>query len=110
MDLTPRHDVECERKKRVASENGSCIVESLMDSRPSATEVVIIHGRKVVVDQRITMHELKGGTSHQRAFVGHAKHRRCLDHQKRPQPFAAIERSVPHGRNKPWRAGDLAFE
>ena len=48
------------RQQRVADENGGRFIERLVDRRPPAAQIVIVHGRQVIMDQRIAVHEFQG--------------------------------------------------
>ena len=60
VGLRPAEDLEGERQKRVARENGGCLVEGLVHGRAAAAQIVIVHGRKVVVHERVAMDAFDG--------------------------------------------------
>ena len=92
---------EGEGQERIAGEDGGRLVEGLMDGRAAAAEVVVVHRRQVVVDQRIAMDQLDGGGGGEAELGGDAQHPGGLDEKERPQPLAALERAVPHGGDQP---------
>ena len=108
MHVSARHGVEGEREQRVAGQDRGRLVEGLVHRRPPAPQIVVVHGRQVVVHQRITMDEFERAAGVQRAGAADAEQRRALHHQKRPQAFAAAERAMPHGGEQALRPGDLA--
>ena len=56
-------DVEGQRQQRVAGEDRRRLVEGLVDRRPAAAEVVVVHRRQVVMDEAVGMDafERRGG-------------------------------------------------
>ena len=110
MHLGSRHDVEGKRQQRVTDKNCGRLVEGLVHGRPSAPQIVVVHGRQIVMDQRIAVHEFERGAGHQRARARSAEHRGGLDQQKWPQAFAAIQRCMAHGRDQPRRPRDFPVE
>ena len=65
MHVRSCHDVEGQRKKCVADEDCRCLVEGFVYRRSPAPQIVIVHGRQIVVDQRIAMHKLERGAGYQ---------------------------------------------
>jgi hypothetical protein len=76
--------------------------------RPAPAQVVVVHRRQVVVDERVAVQQFEGGPGAQRTGTLPSEQARGLDDEERPQPLAAAERRVPHRREKAARAGDLA--
>ncbi len=101
-------NVEGQRQQPVAGENGGRLVEGLVRRRPAAPEVVVVHRRQVVVDQRIAMHAFDGAAGAQRRPGLGAERPRGLDRQERAQPLAAAERAIAHGVEHALRPRDLA--
>src|SRR5947209_2380113 len=90
------NDVECIGEQSVAGEDRRRLVEGTVRRRTAAAEIVVIHGGEIVVDERIAVDHLERRAGTQRALVLRAEESRRLDHQERPQPFAAAERRVAH--------------
>ena len=84
------------------------LVEGAVDGRPAAAQVVVVHRRQVVVDQRIAMQAFDRRPDPPRAVAFGAEGARRLDDQERPQPFAAAENGVAHRLDQPLRARRLA--
>jgi hypothetical protein len=76
----------------------------------TAPKRVIVHGRQIVVDQRIAMHALERRSHHQGAGTRHVKEGRGLDHQEWPQSLAAPQTGVAHGIDQPLRAQNFALD
>ena len=93
---------------RVAGEDRRRLVEGAMDARLAAAQVVVVHRRQVVVNERVAMQELDRGAGLHDSGVVAAEEAGGLDDEERPQALAAGERRVPHRRHQPRRAGDLA--
>ena len=51
--LVAADDLEGQRLQGVAREDGCGFVELAVAGRPAAAQVVVVHGRQVVVDQRV---------------------------------------------------------
>ena len=97
MHLLARHHVEGERQQRVAGQDRGRLVEGLVHGRPPAPQVVIVHGRQVVMHQRIAMHQFERAAGGQRAVAVGAEQRGALHQQERAQAFAAAQRRMLHG-------------
>jgi hypothetical protein len=96
MGLGARQDVEGESQQAVAGEDRGRLVERLVRGRPAAAQIVIVHCRQVVMDQRIAVHAFERRRRHQRALARHREQGRALDHQERPKPLAAAECCITH--------------
>ena len=79
----------------------------LVQGRPAAAQVGVVHRRQVVMDQRIAVDAFQRCAGEQRGVARHAEHGRALDHQKRAQPLAAAEARIAHGVDQPLRPRDL---
>ena len=101
-------DVEGERQQRVAGEDGGRLVERLVDGRHAAPEIVVVHGRQVVVDERIAVHAFDRGRGEHRVRRLDAEEPRRLDDQERAEALAAGQHGVAHGGDEARRAEDLA--
>ena len=100
--------LEGERLERVAGEDRRRLVEGAMDARLAAAQVVVVHRRQIVVDERVAMQELDRGAGLHNSGVVALEEAGGLDDEERPQALAAGERRVPHRRHQPRRAGDIA--
>ena len=89
-------DFEGERLQRVPGQNRRRLVEGAMRGRTAPPQIVVVHRRKVVMDQRIGMHAFDRRASAPRPAVGPAERARGLDHEKGPEPLPAAERGVAH--------------
>ena len=103
----PRQDVEGEGQQPVAGEDGGRLVEFLVRGRLAAPQRVVVHGRQIVVHQRVAMHAFERGAGHQRLLPRDVEQARAFDHQKRPEPLAAAEARIAHGLDQPRRAGSI---
>jgi len=54
---------ECQRQRRIAGQDGGPLVESPVHRGLAAPHVVVVHGRQIVVDERIAVHALKASCS-----------------------------------------------
>jgi hypothetical protein len=52
--------------ERVACEYRSCLIKGFVDSRLAASDVIIIHTRQIIMNQRIDMDALNRGRHAQR--------------------------------------------
>ena len=107
VNLVAGDDVECERQQRVAGEDRGGIIRLLVQRRPAAAQIAVVHRRQVVMDQRVAVDAFQRRTGEQRRVAGNAEHGRTLDHQKRPQPFAAAE--AANSASRPSAASAARF-
>ena len=68
-----------------------------MHRRLAATHVIIVHGRQVVVDQRIGVHAFNGGSDTGERPAVDAKLPSGLQHEERADALAATQGRVAHG-------------
>ncbi len=108
MNLRPCDQVEGKGEQGVAGEDRGRLVEGLVHGRPPAAQVVIIHGRQVVMHQRIAMQAFERSAGQQRPGRRGAEQGGAFNQQERAQPFAAAEHGMAHGGHQPRRAHDLA--
>ena len=87
MRFLARQNVEGEGEKAVAGEDRGRFVEFAMRGRLAAAQFVIVHGRQIVMDQRIAMHAFKRRARHQGAFC-------------RGTPNRAADSTTRNGRNR----------
>lgn len=50
-----------QRQQGVAGEDGGCFVERLVARRTTPPQIVVVHRRQIVMDQRIRVDHLDGG-------------------------------------------------
>src|SRR5829696_495315 len=94
--------VDCDQgqglsEEGVASEDGHGLAELLVGGRPSPPVVIVVHRRKIVVDQRVGVDELYGGRGREDVGGFGATDPGHLHAQRRPHALAAGEHGVPHG-------------
>ncbi len=95
---------EGEGQQGIAGEDGGGFVIGFVDGGAAAAEVVIVHGRQIVVDQRVAVDQLD--RDGRRATVRSAAApsiRGGLAQQEGPQALAALEAAVAHGGDQPRR-------
>ena len=103
-DLVGDH-LERQGQEAVPRQNRRRLVKRLVTRRPPAPQVVVVHRRQVVVDQRIGMNHLEStGRAHRRpgiAATGFGRHQA----KHRPQPLSTPQHAVTHRRCQPGRRG-----
>ena len=77
-------DLESERQKRIADEDGCRLVEGDVKRRAAAADRVIVHGRQVVMHQRVAVDAFERGRGGQGLLLADVKQSRRFDEQKRP--------------------------
>ena len=109
VGIGPRigENLEGQRLQGVARQNGGRLVEGAVSGRPAAPQVVVVHRRQIVVDQRIGVHAFDRRAGQDRRAVGAAERARGFDREKGPQPLAAAERGVAHRFDQTARPRDL---
>ena len=65
--------------------------------------VVVVHGRQIVVDERIAVHALERRRGCERGLRRNAEQGGALQSQEGTQPLAAGERPQPHRLDQPGR-------
>ncbi len=95
---------EGERQQAVAREDGSRLVERAMTGRSAASQIVVIHRRKIVVDQGIRVNHLQRAGGRQSVFKGAPTGFGREQTEHGPEPLAAGERAISHRLGKPRRA------
>ena len=99
---------EGQRQQRVAGEDRRRLVEGLVHRRLPAAEVIIVHGRQVVMDERVAVDAFERRRRAQRVVGGAAEEAGRFDEDEGAQPLAPAERGVAHGGKQPRRPRDLA--
>ena len=97
MRLLARENVESESQKAVAGEDRGGLVVFAMRGRLAPAQFVIIHGRQIVMHQRVAMHAFERRARHQRVLPRHAEKCRRFNHQERPEALAAAQARIAHG-------------
>ncbi len=101
-------NVEGERQQRVAGKDRGRFVEGLVHRRLAATQVVVVHRRQVVMDQRIAVHAFERRRDAKRRLAAGGKKGGTFQDQKRAEPLAAVQHAMAHGRHQAFRPRDFA--
>ncbi len=94
--LRRRQHFERQRLQRVAGQHGRRLVPLHVHRRLAPTQRVVVHARKVVVHEAVGVDALGRRGGAQRLCRRHPEHRRRLQRQKGPQPFATGQHCVAH--------------
>jgi len=81
----------------IAGQDGDRFAEYLVVGRVSAPEVVIVHGRQVIMDQGIGVDHLHGTGGRDGPLRIPAYRLAGRQHQDGPDPLAACEYGIAHG-------------
>ena len=108
MHLGARHNIEGKSQQRVAGENCGGFVESFVNGRAAAPQVVVVHRRQIVMHQRVAVQALERGAGQQSAGTRRAEQRPGLHQQKWAQSFAAAQYGMAHGGEQTLRPRRLA--
>lgn len=100
-------DVEGNGLKRIAGQNGSCLVIGDVHGRLAASHVVVIHGGQIIVDEGIAMQTFEGCADAGCGQRTAAEDGSTFHHEKGPQALSAVQCSMAHGGEKPGGAGDF---
>ena len=103
LDLAGQH-LERQRQQGIAGQNRRGLVERLVAGGPATPQIVVVHGRQIVVDQRIGVDHLDGAGGRHGRLDRPAAGLRGQQHQHRPQPLARRQQAVTHRFAKPCRA------
>ncbi len=88
--------LERQRLQRVADQYGGRLVEGLVAGRPAAPQIIVIHGGKIVVYQRIHMNQFdRAGRGLDFVFRQSQRSGRRKQ-QRRPYALAAAQNAVAH--------------
>ena len=82
--------------QRVADQDRRRLVVGLVAGRAPAAQVVVVHGRKVVVHQRIHVDQLDGAGGRLDLILGESQRARGGEQQRGPDALAAAEHAVAH--------------
>ena len=98
-------DVEGQRLQRITGQDGAGLAECLVAAGLATAQIIIIHRRQVVVDQRIGVNELDcAGRAIQNLTPAPDGLAAGID-QRRPDAFAAVEYRIAHGPVQAGRVG-----
>ena len=103
-----RDDIESVGQQAVASQNGGCFIECLVHGRLAASQVVVVHGRQVVMDKRIAVNAFECGGNAQNGIPALAEEGSTFDNQKRPEALSAVQDTMAHGGEQPFWPGDFS--
>jgi hypothetical protein len=84
-----RKQFEGERLERVARQDRRGFVEGAMRGRPAAAQIVVVHGRQVVMDERVTMNALQSRAGCECRLLVSVKQRGGFDDEERPEALAS---------------------
>ena len=88
---------ECESLHRIAGQNGRRLVERRMTGRTAPTQVIVVHGRQVVVYQGIGVEVFDGRRRIERSLHGTAERDTGAADDRGPQALTPAEGHVAHG-------------
>ena len=97
-------DLERQVVEAVAGEHRGRFVEGLVDGRLAAAQVVVVHARQIVVDQRIDVDRLDRRAGADRAVLVESEQAAGGDGQQRAKPLAAADAGVAHRLEQPVAA------
>jgi len=98
MRVRCRKNLESHRQQRVAGEDRRPLVIFLVHRWPATAHVIVVHGREVVVHERIAMDAFDRRGSVHRLRRRDAEQGRALKHQEGAEALAAGQQCVAHGR------------
>ena len=87
----PADEIERHREQGVAGQDRHRLADDFVVRQFSPPVVVVIHGRKIVVYQGVSMDEFQGGCAGKDRRRGTADRLVCRDRQDRPDSFACGE-------------------
>ena len=109
VDRFTRHQLERCSLQRIPREDREAVVVQHVKRWPAAAEAVIVHGRQIVVNQRVGVDELHGASHRQREVewiqiiscalgsIGEPNGVRSGEGKNRPQTLSASKHGVPEG-------------
>ena len=89
-------NLERQRVEAVARQDRGRLVESLVDGGFAASEIVIVHRRQIVMNQRIDMDAFERERGAAGAIPIHPEQPRGGEDEQRPQALAAADRRMAH--------------
>src|SRR5579863_3402093 len=96
VDWCATDNFKSKREQRVASENRGGFAEFLVAGWFAASQVVVIEGRQIVVDQRIGVNEFNRARRMKRRGNVRFEYARSLEQQNRSNALAARKHAVAH--------------
>ena len=100
-----RQQLERQGEQRVARQDAGPFVEGLVHGGLAAAQIVVVHGRQIVMNERIAVHALERRRRLHRGLGCNAEQAGALQHQKGTQPLATAQSPQPHGLDQPmWGA------
>ena len=66
-------DFEGKGQQRIAGENGGGLVKGLVRGGLATAEIIVIHGREIVMHQRVAMHAFERSTDPECLFPWHTE-------------------------------------
>ena len=94
--LRTRNDFERDRQQRVAREDCDAVPENFVARRATSAEIVVVHAREIVVDERIGVDAFHRAGERQRVVDLAATRFGRSEAKNRPQTFSAREQTVSH--------------
>ena len=94
----------------VPGQDGQVLTEDLMVRRLAPAQVIVVHGRQVIMDEAVGVDHLQGAGKGQRQLRLAAGHFAGRQQHHRPQAFAARQQAVAHGLQQPVRNLPQAFQ
>ena len=94
---------ESQSLQGVPGQNGGGFIEGDVYGRLATAQCIVVHGRQIVVNQRIGVDHLDGGGGRIESRHIQAEQTAGRIHQTRAQTFAAAEGGVTHGAVQSFR-------
>ena len=85
----------------IASQDRRRLIVGAVCAGAAAAQIVIVHGRQIVVDERVGVQHLDAGRDPRGARGRDTEQRGDLQHEKSTQPLAAAQGRVAHGLHQP---------
>ena len=83
-------------EKRIAGQNRCRFVKGLMHGRPAMAQIVVVHCRQVVVNERVDVHAFDRGSGAAKRPTIDTEEAAALNDEERTQPLAASEDGIAH--------------
>ena len=91
---------ERQRLQGITRQDGIRLAKLDMAGGFTPTQIVVVHGREIVVDQRVGVDALNGGCRSVQRAIADAKHIAGGIHQERAQALSTQECAIVHGFNQ----------
>ncbi len=105
-----RQHFEGARLQRIAGEDGGGFIEGAMTGRAAASQIIVVHGRQVIVHQAVNMNEFDRGGGAIELFERRAERLTGRIDQHWPDAFATRQRAVTHGFEQSLGGTAVDFE